>query len=133
MKRILAAVFLLLLAAVACAMGGVPVGSDDAAAVRAAAITSQYRLTSIKTTCLYFDTYDEGRSYLVRVREKHSKVCGGIPETSPTVFFLRLRKRDGDATTTAYNVDGKFQPLRLPAQGKRAPATQTHSRQGSTI
>lgn len=86
----------------------------DAAAARAAAMTVQYRLTSIKTECLYFDTKDEGQDYLVRVREKHSKACGGAPETSPTLFFMRLRKSDGHATTTAYNVNGNFEELKAP-------------------
>lgn len=89
---------------------------DDAAAVRAAAITTEYHLTSIKTECLYFDTVDKKSSYLVRVRERHSKECGGDPETSNTVFFMKLRKRDGHATTTAYNNEGEFQELRAVAK-----------------
>jgi hypothetical protein len=96
---------------------GAAIKDDDAAAVRAAAVTDEYRLTSIKTTCLYFDTVDKGKAYLVRVREKHSKECGGDPETSNTVFFMKLRKRDGHATTTAYNVNGKFQELKPLAKG----------------
>lgn len=97
----------------ACAQGvSISLKDDDAAAVRAAAVTSQYKLTTIGTKCLYFDTDDEGADYLVRVREMHSAECGGDAETSPTVFFLKLRKVDGHATTTAYNVDGDFQELK---------------------
>jgi hypothetical protein len=98
--------------AVACAQVSVAaIQNDDDAAARAAALTRQYHLTSIATPCLYFDTDDQGRDYLVRVRERHSKACGGDPGTSPTVFFMRLRKSDGHATTTAYGIDGRFQAL----------------------
>lgn len=114
MKR--AALSILCIALVACTGKTAPISSDNAAAVRAAAITAKYRLTRIGTECLYFDTNDEGTAYLVRVREKHSKACGGDPDTSPTVFFLELRKRDGYATTTAYNTNGEFQPL-MPGPG----------------
>jgi hypothetical protein len=103
-----------------CAQGKrIAIADDDAAAERAAAITSEYRLTSIKTECLYFDTVDKKSNYLVRVREKHSKECGGDPETSNTVFFMKLRKRDGHATTTAYNNEGKFQELRPVVTDRR--------------
>jgi hypothetical protein len=118
MKKILFGLLCGTALAAACAEGGKAITNDDAAAVRAAAITSEYRLTSIKTECLYFDTSDKKGSYLVRVREKHSKECGGDVETSNTVFFMRLRKRDGHATTTAYNNEGKFQELR-PIATKR--------------
>jgi hypothetical protein len=98
---------------VACAQAGTPaIKNDNDAAARAATLTHRYQLTSIPTQCLYFDTDDEGADYLVRVREKHSRECGGDPETSPTVFFMRLRKTDGHATTTAYGVDGAFQELK---------------------
>jgi hypothetical protein len=89
-----------------------PIKDDNDAAVRAASIAVKYRLTKIKAECLYFDTDDEGKDYLVRVREKHSKACGGDPDISLTSFFLRLRKVDGHATTTAYNLDGNFEELR---------------------
>lgn len=102
-----------LTATTACAMAGTPaIKNGDAAAVRAAAITRQFHLTTIPTPCLYFDTRNEASDYLVRVREKHSKECGGDPNTSPTVFFMKLRKSDGHASTTAYNVDGIFQELK---------------------
>lgn len=101
-----------LFSTLACAQSH-PVKDDDEAAVRAAALTTQYHLTTIKTECLYFDTKDEGKDYLVQVREKHSQECGGAPETSPTSFFIRLRKSDGHATTTAYNLDGNFEELKF--------------------
>jgi hypothetical protein len=112
MKTISALFLCVVWMATACAQGGFVIKDDDAAAVRAADLTTKYHLTKIPTLCLYFDTVDEGDTYLVRVREKHSKACGGDPETTNTVFFLRVRKRDGRATTTAYNTEGVFQELR---------------------
>ena len=112
MKRTLLGLLCAIGLATAYAHSGTAITNDDAAAVRAAAITTEYRLTSIRTECLYFDTIDKKSNYLVRVREKHSKECGGDMETSNTVFFMKLRKRDGHATTTAYNDSGKFQELR---------------------
>jgi hypothetical protein len=112
MKRLLLFFVSALFATLACAQNS-RINDDDEAAVRAAAITTKYHLTKIKTECLYFDTHDEGLHYLVRVREKHSKRCGGDIEVTQTVFFLRLRKSDGHALTTAYNLDGKFEELKL--------------------
>jgi hypothetical protein len=119
MKRVTLAFLCAFATASTCAQGHIAIKDNNDAAVRAAAITSDYHLTTIKTECLYFDTDDEGANYLVRVREKHSKECGGDPETTNVVFFMRLRKRDGHATTTAYNTKGKFQALRPVATEKK--------------
>jgi hypothetical protein len=110
MKQLLLFLLSALFAVSACAQTG-RINNDDGAAVRASEVTTQYRLTGIKTACLYFDTFDEGPDYLVRVREKHSKECGGDIETTQTVFFLKLRKSDGHATTSAYNLNGNFEEL----------------------
>lgn len=112
MKRIVIIALLLLTSAVASARNSLPVANDNAAAVRASQIVVQYKLTSLTPECLYFDTNDEGSDYLIRVREKHSVKCGGDLETSPTVLFMKLRKKDGHATTTAYGTDGDFQELK---------------------
>jgi len=100
-----------LVATAACGQAS-PVKDDNAAAERAAAITSQYHLTQIKTKCLFFDTADEGKDWLVRVRENHSKECGGFPGSEPTIFYLKIRKSDGHATTNAYSYQGQFEELR---------------------
>jgi hypothetical protein len=68
MRQLAIALLFGLCSATAWAQEGGAIKDDDAAAVRAAAVTDEYRLTSIKTTCLYFDTVDKGKAYLVRVR-----------------------------------------------------------------
>ena len=87
------------------------VPDDNAAALWASKLVTKYRLSTDKTECLFFDTFDKGKSFEVRVRENHSTECGGATNTSPTLFFMRIRKSDGHAVTNAY--DGEhFVPLR---------------------
>jgi hypothetical protein len=115
MNRLFPFVLGLAFVASACAQGK-PVKDDDDAAARAEDLTTQYHLTPIKLDCLYFDTDDEGKDWLVRVRTKQGGECGGDPDVTQTVFFMKLRKSDGHPTTTAYNLDGKFEELKaVPA------------------
>jgi hypothetical protein len=82
-----------------------------------------FRLSHSTANAAYFAHYSRGyysslsRDCLgfgecsVRVREKHTDACGGEPDVSPVLFFLKLRKRDGHAVTTAY--DGEhYRPLK---------------------
>ncbi|MFL9882037.1 hypothetical protein PQR66_03315 [Paraburkholderia agricolaris] len=87
------------------------VPDDNAAALWASKMVSKYHLSTDKTECLFFDTFDKGTSFEVRVRENHSSECGGATNTSPTLFFMHIRKSDGRTLTNAY--DGEhFVPLR---------------------
>lgn len=106
-RAIVAATFV----ACSCAWaGGAAVTSGDDAATKAAGITQDYGLSKDKTECLLFDTADKGTYFLVRVRENHTDACGGAAGVSPTLFFLKIRKRDGYTVTTAY--DGEhYRPL----------------------
>lgn len=110
MNRWTVAVALLVACGSACAKP-LAVPDDNAAALRASKLVTEYRLTTDKTECLFFDTFDLGKSFEVRVRENHSPECGGSTNTSPALFFMRIRKSDGHAVTNAY--DGEhFLPLR---------------------
>ena len=111
MNRLLPFLLGLAFIASACAQSK-PIKNDDDAAARAEDLTTQYHLTQIKLDCLYFDTKDEGKDWLVRVRTKQGGECGGEPDVSQTVYFMKLRKSDGHATTTAYNNDGNFEQLK---------------------
>lgn len=92
-----------------------PVMDGNEAATRAAEITSAHSLSKDKTECLLFDTANKSAYFLVRVRENHNDSCGGAPGVSPTLFFLKIRKSDGSATTTAY--DGEhYLPLKPPSK-----------------
>ncbi len=108
MQRMLI-IFALLACNVAWASGRVSTADD--AAVRAAGITQKYSLSKDNTECLYFDTADKGSYWLIRVRENHTDACGGDPEVSPVLFFMKMRKRDGYTTTTAYDGE-RYRPLR---------------------
>ncbi|CAE6810452.1 hypothetical protein R69658_05375 [Paraburkholderia aspalathi] len=92
-----------------------PVTNDDNAATRAADITRTYGLSKDRTECLLFDTADKGEYFLVRVRENHTQACGGATGVSPTLFFLKIRKRDGYTVTTAYDGE-QYLPLKTPAK-----------------
>lgn len=92
-----------------------PVTNDDKAATRAAHITRNYKLSQNRTECLLFDTADKGEYFLVRVRENHTQACGGAVGVSPTLFFLKMRKRDGYTVTTAYDSE-RYLPLKTPAR-----------------
>jgi len=92
-----------------------PVTNDDTAATRAAEITRTYGLSKDDTACLLFDTADKGKYFLVRVRENHTQACGGATDVSPTLFFLKMRKRDGYTVTTAYDSE-HYLPLKTPAK-----------------
>jgi hypothetical protein len=94
----------------ACA-GQQAVTNGDDAAVRASNITRTYGLSKDRTECLLFDTADKGAYFLVRVRENHSDTCGGAAGVSPTLFFLKIRKRDGYTVTTAYDSE-HYLPLK---------------------
>lgn len=120
MNRLLPFLLGLVFIASACAQSK-PIKNDDDAAARAEDLTTQYHLTPIKLDCLYFDTADEGKDWLVRVRTKQGGECGGEPDVTQTVYFMKIRKSDGHATTTAYNNDGNFEEL------KPAPASSSSS------
>lgn len=71
----------------------------------ASQLVEKYRLTTNRLECLTFETDNRNTFYLVRVREYHKPKCGGDPETAPTLFFMKIRKKDGKATTDAYDGD----------------------------
>lgn len=98
------------LSTTAYAASGNVIKNDDDASDAAEKATVQYKLVPQSVTCLYFDTNDEGNDYLVRIREKHDDKCGGDPNTSPSLLFLKVRKSDGHITKMNI-IDGSFQEL----------------------
>ncbi|HEX5485459.1 MAG TPA: hypothetical protein VFX23_05640 [Limnobacter sp.] len=116
MKKILVSLSIATCSLGACAA---TVKSDDQAVDLAAKAVQKYQLTTLALECLYFDTEDEKTKYLVRVREKHNEKCGGDPETSPTLFFIRVNKKDGKLSTTARNTDDEFESLPFKQPLKR--------------
>lgn len=89
------------------------VPNEDAATLKASALIKKYELTSDRIECLDFQITDEGKDFLVQVRENHTPECGGDPKYAPTLFFMKIRKSDGRALTDDYDAES-FQPLRKP-------------------
>ncbi|NIF79669.1 hypothetical protein F3J20_20125 [Paraburkholderia sp. Cy-641] len=82
----------------------------DEAADKAASVTQTHHLSTHTTQCLLFDVSDSKRYFIVGVHEKHSRECGGDPDTAPALFFMKIRKRDGYIVTN--RSDGEhFKPL----------------------
>ncbi len=70
----------------------------------------KYHLTTLKDECGAIDVIDQSTYFELVVRERHTRDCGGTPETGPRLFNVRVNKRDGRLTTDAY--DGtNFRPL----------------------
>jgi hypothetical protein len=88
-----------------------PVADEAQAEQRAIAVTRQYRLSADQSECLKFDGFDSGEFWTIRVREIHTLACGGPPDVSPTLFWLRIRKSDGSASID--NDDGTYRPLTI--------------------
>lgn len=100
----------LLLIAVHAAASARAITTADEAADKAASVTETYHLSTHTTQCLLFDVSDSKRYFIVGVHEKHSRECGGDPDTAPVLFFMKIRKRDGYIVTN--HGDGEhFKPL----------------------
>jgi len=92
------------------------VRTEEQAVTHATAAVQRYRLTSDKPECVIYEADSEGASWVVRVREKHDPTCGGDPAVEPTLFYLKIRKRDGHTTTDRDTDDGSFQSLKIEQQ-----------------
>lgn len=70
----------------------------------------RFHLTTLKDECGAIDVIDQPTYFELVVRERHTRDCGGTPETGPRQFNVRVDKQDGRLTTDAY--DGtNFRPL----------------------
>jgi len=86
------------------------VRKSDQAVDMAAEIIRDYHLSSDRAECLLYVPFDEGSDFTIAVHENHTKACGGDSQLAPTLFFVKIRKRDGYVVTNA--ADGEnFRPL----------------------
>ncbi|QDQ84034.1 hypothetical protein [Paraburkholderia megapolitana] len=113
MKRRATIFALALIACTAAQAKRLAVPDENAATLKASALIEKYELTSDKIECLDFQITDEGKDFLIQVRENHTPACGGDPNFAPTLFFMKIRKSDGRALTDDYDAE-TFQPLRKP-------------------
>jgi hypothetical protein len=99
-----------LISIVACAG---PVTTESQATKLALDAIHKYHLTTLKDECGIADVSEHKTYFDVDVREVHSPACGGIPETEPRLFTIRVQKRDGRLTSDVY--DGvTYQPVNHP-------------------
>ena len=83
----------------------------------------QHQLTRLSTDCLsmsFVDNSDDPQNYLIDVREnRNSPACGGDPETSPHLFFVKVERAGGALQTDAGVEPDDFYPL----ENSEQPAT----------
>lgn len=121
MKLFHSLAFLLLLASTPAFCG--QVNTEDVAIKRATDAIHKFHLTTLKDECGAVDVNEKPAYFEIVVRERHTRNCGGSPETGPRLFTVRVRKRDGQLTSDVY--DGtSYKPLdHEPGQRmKKTPA-----------
>jgi hypothetical protein len=79
------------------------VKSEDEAIKLATDAIHKFRLTNLKDECGLIDVIEKASYFEIVVRERHTKSCGGSPETSPRLFNVRVRKSDGRLTSDVYD------------------------------
>jgi hypothetical protein len=80
-----------------------PVKTEGDAIKMAIAAIHHFHLTTLKDECGSVGVSEESTFFQVELRERHTKACGGDPETSPRLFSIRVRKRDGRLTSDVYD------------------------------
>ncbi len=108
----------LLFLASASAFSG-PIRSKDEAIKLATDAIHKFHLTTLKDECGLVDVIEKPSYFEIVVRERHTKNCGGTPETGPRLFNVRVRKHDGQLTSDVY--DGtNYKPVdHKPVQSKQ--------------
>jgi hypothetical protein len=75
---------------------------DEAIKLATAAI-HKFHLTTIKDECGLIEVVERSSYFEIAVRERHTRNCGGTPETGPRLFNVRVRKQDGRLTSDVYD------------------------------
>ncbi|WP_332851919.1 hypothetical protein [Duganella sp. S19_KUP01_CR8] len=63
----------------------------------------KYHLTTLNDECGLADIIEKPLYFEIVGRERHTKNCGGTPETGPRLFNVRVRKHDGQLTSDVYD------------------------------
>ncbi|MGD8205549.1 hypothetical protein [Pantoea sp. FN0305] len=100
---------------------------QDAVISAALQAIRQRQLTPLSTECLsmsFVDDSDDPENYLIDVREnRNHPACGGDPETSPHLFFMKANKINGTLQTDAGVEPDDFYPLENSEQPAVAELT----------
>ena len=101
--------------------------TQDAVISTALQAIRQHQLTPLSTECLsmsFVDNSDDPENYLIEVREnRNHPACGGDPETSPHLFFMKANRADGTLQTDAGVEPDDFYPLENSEQPAAAALT----------
>lgn len=79
------------------------INSKDEARKLAITAIHKYHLTALKDECGLVDVTEHPSYFEIVVREHHTQNCGGLPETGPRLFNVRVRKHDGQLTSDVYD------------------------------
>lgn len=63
----------------------------------------KFHLTTLKEECGAVAAVEKSSYFEVVVRERHTRLCAGTPETGPRLFSVRVRKQDGQLTSDVYD------------------------------
>ena len=96
------AAILLLTSFSASASSGRVRSEDEAIKITQDAI-HRLHLTPLADQCRTIEVTENRYHYEVVVRELHTPACGGDPDTGPRMFNVRVRKRDRQLTSDAYD------------------------------
>jgi hypothetical protein len=79
------------------------VKTEDEAVKLATDAIHKFHLTTLKDECGLVGVIEKPSYFEIVVRERHTKICGGAPETGPRLFNVRVNKRDGLLTSDVYD------------------------------
>ena len=85
---------------------------EDKAILAVSKAIRKNKLTGLADECLSYQFDSEKETYVVDVRENHSRSsCGGDLNTAPRLFTVRVAKADGAMTTDQGSISGEFHAI----------------------
>lgn len=97
-----------------------PVKSREEAAQLAIHAIRKFDLTTLKDECGAIAVIEKPSYFEIVVRERHTRDCGGTPETGPRLFNIRVKKQDGRLTSDVYDGTSYMPVDHKPGQKKQA-------------
>lgn len=94
---------LLMLTSLSASALSTPVRTQDEAIKLTQDAIHKLDLTPLSDECRSIEATETRHYFELVVREKHTPTCGGDPDTGPRLFNVRVRKRDRQLTSDAYD------------------------------